>query len=77
LPGAHEELVVTAVVVSELEEPDELLEEPDEPPEDPDELPESEDPDAEPESDDLAAVVATFAAAAFARAGSLPVTSCA
>jgi hypothetical protein len=63
LPQAHEDLVVTAVVVTELEEPDEL--------------PEAEEPDAEaldgePEPDDLPAVEA----AAFARAGSLPVTSC-
>jgi hypothetical protein len=70
LPQAHEEPVVTAVVVPELEEPDEL--------------PEAEESDAEalevePELDDLLAVDATFAvlaAAAFARAGSLPVTSC-
>jgi hypothetical protein len=65
LPQAHEDLVVTAVVVPELEEPDEL--------------PEAEEPDAEalddePEPDDLPAVEATFAA--FARAGSLPDTSC-
>ena len=68
LPRAHEELVVTAVVLPELEEPDELPEV---------EEPDAEEPDFEPEPDDLPAVEATFAAAAFARAGSLPVTSCA
>jgi len=69
LPQAHEELVVTAVVLPELEEPDELPEV---------EEPDAEEPDFEPEPDDLPAVEATFvafAAAAFARAGSLPVTS--
>jgi hypothetical protein len=64
---AHEELVVTAVVVPEFEEPDDA--------------PEVEEPDmdelgVEPELDDLPAVEDTFAAAAFASAGSLPVTSC-
>jgi hypothetical protein len=70
LPDAHDELVVTGVAVPELEEPDELLE--------------AEEPDVEaleddPEPDDLPVLDATFAAfaaAAFARAGSLPVTSC-
>jgi hypothetical protein len=66
LPQAHEELVVTAVVLPELEELDELPEV---------EEPDAEEPDFEPEPDDLPAAEATFAA--FARAGSLPVTSCA
>jgi hypothetical protein len=64
LPQAHEELVVTAVVVPELEEPDDVPEV---------EAPGVEELDVEPELDDLPAVEATFAA--FARAGSLPVTS--
>jgi hypothetical protein len=70
LPRAHEELVVTAVAVPELEEPDDAPEV---------EAPGVEELDVEPELDDLPAVEATFAAfaaAAFARAGSLPVTSC-
>jgi len=71
LPEAHEELVVTAVVVPEFEELDDV--------------PDVEEPDAEeleddPELDDVppvvAATFAAFAAAAFASAGSLPVTSC-
>jgi hypothetical protein len=68
LSRAHEELVVTAVVVPELEEPDEVLEV---------EEPDAEAVDGEPEPDDLLVIEAVFAAAAFARAGSLPVTSCA
>jgi hypothetical protein len=93
LPRAHEELVVTAVAVAELEEPDDppeveapVLEELDferEPEVDfelePEDLPEVEATFAvEPEPDDLPAMEATFAslaAAAFTRAGSLPVTS--
>jgi hypothetical protein len=71
LPEAHEELVVTAVVVPEFEELDDV--------------PDVEEPDVEaleddPELGDLPvadATFAAFAAAAFARAGSLPVTSCA
>jgi hypothetical protein len=62
LPRAHEELVVTAVAVPELEEPDDA--------------PDVEELDVEPEPDDLLVAEAVFAAAAFARAGSLPVTSC-
>lgn len=61
---AHEELVVTAVVVPELEDPDELPE-----------AEEPEPPEGELEPDGLLVVEAAFAAAAFARAGSLPVTS--
>lgn len=94
MPRAHEELVVTAVAVAELEEPDDppeveapVLEELDferEPEVDfelePEDLPEVEATFAvELEPDDLPAMEATFAslaAAAFARAGSLPVTSC-
>jgi hypothetical protein len=73
---AHEELVVTAVVVPEPEDPDDVPEV-----EEPEVEALDEDPgvDVEPELDDLAVVDATFAAlaaAAFARAGSLPVTSC-
>ena len=51
-------------------------------PEDPDDVPDVDEPDVDepgPELDDWPAVEATFAAfaaAAFARAGSLPVTSC-
>jgi hypothetical protein len=68
---AHEELVVTAVVVPEFEELDDV--------------PDVEEPDVEaleddPELDELPvadATFAAFAAAAFASAGSLPVTSCA
>jgi hypothetical protein len=67
LHPAHDELVVTAVVVPELEEPDDVLEV---------EEPDAEALEGEPEPDDLPAVVATFAVAALARAGSLPVTSC-
>jgi hypothetical protein len=64
LPRAHEELVVTAVAVPELEEPDDA--------------PDVEELEVEPEPDDLLVAEAVFAAAAaaFARAGSLPVTSC-
>ena len=62
MPRAHEELVVTAVAVPELE--------------DPDDAPDVEEFDVEPEPDDLLVAEAIFAAAAFARAGSLPVTSC-
>jgi hypothetical protein len=93
LPRAHEELVVTAVAVPELEDPDDppeveepVLEELDferEPEVDfelePEDLPEVEATFAvELEPDDLPATEATFtslAAAAFTRAGSLPVTS--
>jgi hypothetical protein len=93
LPRAHEELVVTAVAVPELEDPDDapvveapVLEELDcerEPEVDfelePEDLPEVEATFAvELEPDDLPAMEATFAAlaaAAFTRAGSLPVTS--
>jgi hypothetical protein len=70
LPQAHEELVVTAVGVLELEEPDELLEV--------EEL-DAKALDGELEPDDFVVVVAAavFAAAALASAGSWPVTSCA
>jgi hypothetical protein len=63
LPRAHEELVVTAVAVPEFEEPADA--------------PEVEEFDVEPEPDDVLVVEAVFAAAAaaFARAGSFPVTS--
>ena len=66
---AHEELVVTAVVVPEPEDPDDV----------PDEEPDVGAREDDPELDDLTVVEATFAAfaaAAFARSGSLPVTSC-
>jgi hypothetical protein len=68
LAQPHEELVVTAVVVPELEEPDEVLE---------DEGSDAEALESEPEPDDLVVVETAFAAAAFASAGSLPVASCA
>jgi hypothetical protein len=44
--------------------------------EEPDDAPDVEELEAEPEPDDLLVAEAVFAAAAFARAGSLPVTSC-
>jgi len=68
LAQTHEELVVRRAVIPALEEFDDVLEV---------EEPDAGALDGEAEPDDLPLVVALFAAAVLARAGSLPVTSCA